>query len=64
MSWRVKMNKPERNNLIVITILFIIGAVLFLIAIDFFWRAMWQVHLDRQMIQTKYCLDYKCKEIK
>ena len=60
MSWRVKMNKPERNNLIVITILFIIGAVLFLLAIDFFWKAMWQVHLDKQQIQYKVCQDYGC----
>lgn len=58
------MNNPERNSKIVVAILLFIAGIVFLLAIDFFWRAMWQVHLDRQMIQTKYCLDYKCKEIK
>jgi len=54
------MNTPERNSKIVVAILLFIAGILFLLAIDFFWRAMWQVHLDRQQIQYKVCQDYGC----
>lgn len=44
------MNKPERNSKIAVAILLIIATVVAFIAVDWFWKQMWQVHLDNQII--------------